>query len=434
VAVTELLPGGEVYQRICSIGKFSEVNASFIIKSMANAFAQLHQAHLINPDFKLENVVFTDPTGWECKMIDMGLVQELARNNEFQYVRASKAQPTHLGTPSVLAPESVQRNVYSPASDMYQLGCFLFYILLAEPLPKSSLEIAATVRESDRSEPAKSLLLRLLSEDPKKRPLALDVLADRFVVNPNDLPDTPLGKEYIERVRMLQARKPFRSFLKTVMERANAVKSKVSELVGLNLQVDSLEFGQVRQAFVELSGADVDKVATRANLKDILTRCSLAAFASDQVLEILDPQGQGLGYNDLMMALTAFRGEDLTTRFFFEIVSRLSFVFRRLLLLTLPLQPLTTPPPAPLSQQLDRDSSNSLSREEVVHVLSVFFAHYGQAVEEDAVEALFSCMDKDSDGAVDREELENFIKAMRAASSTTGEYAYPQCSISGVYR
>jgi hypothetical protein len=165
----------------------------------------------------------------------------------------------------------------------------------------------------------------------------MEVLNDPFVKNPERLPTTDLGADFVAKVKQLQARKPFTNMLKGMEDKGRALKAAVLALNGLSLGslsalVDKT-FIQVRHAFNELCEAHAHKKQTlkitRDELKAILEKCSLGALASDAVMDIFDPKGAGeVAYCDFMMALAAFRGGgglDLgeagkSARLFFDIV------------------------------------------------------------------------------------------------------------------
>ena len=55
--VTELLQGGELFDRIIVEKKFSEQKVSYILKQVLLAINYMHQKNIIHRDLKLENIL-----------------------------------------------------------------------------------------------------------------------------------------------------------------------------------------------------------------------------------------------------------------------------------------------------------------------------------------------------------------------------------------
>ena len=70
----ELSEGGELFEKIVEMHKFSERKAANLLKKILSAVKHLHEHGICHRDLKPENFLFSD-TGAESelKMIDFGL-------------------------------------------------------------------------------------------------------------------------------------------------------------------------------------------------------------------------------------------------------------------------------------------------------------------------------------------------------------------------
>lgn len=217
VIVMELLNGGELFDKVAAKGAFIEEHASVILESVARAFAAMHARRRINRDFKLENCVFVhaDPERLECKIIDLGFVKALPDREDVII------ENRHVGTEKFLAPESRlrERSVYSAATDVWQLGCFLHIMLCLHmpfdeygrenPKGGHAADNFATARRGC-SVHAKDLLARMFTMDPMQRITIAEILAHPFVAQRSELSQTDLGPQYQQKVKV---RAPLQSTL-----------------------------------------------------------------------------------------------------------------------------------------------------------------------------------------------------------------------------
>jgi calcium/calmodulin-dependent protein kinase I len=75
--VTELLEGGELFDRILQRGAFSETSAAVLIRKVASALSCLHKLGWAHNDVKPENLVYvTKAPNSEIKLIDFGMARK----------------------------------------------------------------------------------------------------------------------------------------------------------------------------------------------------------------------------------------------------------------------------------------------------------------------------------------------------------------------
>ena len=91
----ELVTGGDLFDRICHLGRFDEVDARGLTKNLLEVLEYLHSKGIVHRDIKPENVlmVFKDENT-TIKVTDFGLAKH-----------AADGLHTVCGTPQYFAPE-----------------------------------------------------------------------------------------------------------------------------------------------------------------------------------------------------------------------------------------------------------------------------------------------------------------------------------------
>lgn len=129
----EYVPGMDLYRLVQQNGPISIGPACRMLADLALALDHSHRKGIVHADLKPANVMVLPREmrhlhkGTRCKVLDFGLAIDLARPPE----RASlSAKGNIAGTLSYMAPEQTYPDKLPvPASDLYALGCSLFYTL-----------------------------------------------------------------------------------------------------------------------------------------------------------------------------------------------------------------------------------------------------------------------------------------------------------------
>ncbi|KFK34298.1 hypothetical protein AALP_AA5G126900 [Arabis alpina] len=120
--VMEYASGGELYERICNAGRFSEDEARFFFQQLISGVSYCHAMQICHRDLKLENTLLDGSPAPRLKICDFG------------YSKSSvlHSQPkSTVGTPAYIAPEILLRQEYDGKSaDVWSCGVTLYVMLV----------------------------------------------------------------------------------------------------------------------------------------------------------------------------------------------------------------------------------------------------------------------------------------------------------------
>ncbi|XLR17030.1 hypothetical protein S83_044968 [Arachis hypogaea] len=149
----EYAAGGELFERICSAGRFSEDEARYFFQQLISGVSYCHAMEICHRDLKLENTLLDGSTAPRLKICDFGYSK--ARNllhNFNEHVSCFTQKPSNIvfyfsilfqssvlhsqpkstvGTPAYIAPEVLSRREYDgKVADVWSCGVTLYVMLV----------------------------------------------------------------------------------------------------------------------------------------------------------------------------------------------------------------------------------------------------------------------------------------------------------------
>ncbi|KAI9680180.1 MAG: hypothetical protein M1829_001417 [Trizodia sp. TS-e1964] len=179
--VTQLATGGELFDRICEYGKFTEKDASQTIRQVLEAVDYLHDNNVVHRDLKPENLLYlTTEANSSLVLADFGIAKMLDSKDE--------VLTTMAGSFGYAAPEVMLKKGHGKPVDMWSMGV-ITYTLLCGYSPFRSESLADLIDEcrngriiyhekywKDVSKDAKNFINTLLEPDPTKRATSSEAL------------------------------------------------------------------------------------------------------------------------------------------------------------------------------------------------------------------------------------------------------------------
>lgn len=190
--VLELVHGGDLFDAITRVTRFSETQSKIMIKHLASALAYLHAMSIVHRDVKPENLLVeldNDGNVVMLKLADFGLACEVT-------------EPLYAvcGTPTYVAPEILMETGYGLKIDVWAAGIILYILLCGFPpfvSPDNQQEplfdaILSGVFEFPEpywdgiGEPVRDLINNMLQSDPELRFSSEDILDHYWLMNEED--------------------------------------------------------------------------------------------------------------------------------------------------------------------------------------------------------------------------------------------------------
>jgi hypothetical protein len=174
--ITEWMEGETLSARLRAPG-LTMAESVELAQDLSSALAVIHQHDLVHRDVKPANVVFIEPGGRACRLIDFGIARSTLSP------RAITSTGIMVGTPGFVSPEQARGSLsVGPPSDVFSLGCLL-YMCLTGVAPFGSPSVALTFMKIMTEAPPRlralvpeapveleDLVAEMLAKDARKRP------------------------------------------------------------------------------------------------------------------------------------------------------------------------------------------------------------------------------------------------------------------------
>ena len=178
--VMECCNHGDLSQQLDVHQYFEENLARFITAELILAMEHVHNKGVLYRDLKPENIMID--TDGHIRLGDFGLAKQAGMPDNMEEDEKSRKKgmvaQSFCGSPAYLAPEMLNKSGVSASGDVYQIGVVLYEMLVGIPpfyndninilyknISQGKLKIPNYLSKS-----AKSILLRMLHKEPKKRP------------------------------------------------------------------------------------------------------------------------------------------------------------------------------------------------------------------------------------------------------------------------
>jgi serine/threonine protein kinase len=184
--VTELLEGGELFDKIIEVGQFTEIKAAHIVHQVVLALNYMHSQNMCHRDLKPENILLESKSDedMQAKLCDFGFSC---------FFDPKEGLTLKLGSPLYMAPELLQDSSYNEKVDIWSLGV-ITYMLLSGKNPFPGRNKNETTRlicqgEIDMKKPAfklvsdeaKDFVSKCLTRSVKDRPSAAALLKHKWL-------------------------------------------------------------------------------------------------------------------------------------------------------------------------------------------------------------------------------------------------------------
>lgn len=238
----ELIDGPNLKERVERRGPLDPEEAIGVLRAVSAALAVAHQAGITHRDIKPENIL--QSLRGDIKVADFGLAR-LGGGGDLTQAGLT------MGTPRYMSPEQVQGKSVGPSSDLYSLGCTLYFLLTGQPpfdaeeplavaiqhLQETSRPLATVRGKNDIPDWLLAGINRMMSKNPEDR-FASSVELSQWIAGQSGSSSEPAvsGGTAQATVMLQQAMKT---------EAASRRKSRMLLAIAITLPIAALAVGAV---------------------------------------------------------------------------------------------------------------------------------------------------------------------------------------------
>lgn len=275
--VTELVAGGDLFDRIISKTQYTEKEARDLVKMLLETMAYLHHGKgIVHRDLKPENILMSSKADdADIKLADFGFAKR---------VRELSSKETPCGTPGYVAPEIIRGDRYGSEVDIWSMGVICYVLLAGYPPfyedPRSGIYPHKLYRDirmgryyfhperwSNISPEAVDMIKKMLCLDQKERWTAQQLLAHPWITMGAEILMTKDLSQSVVSLKKFRAKMHFRKAANAVlavrrMSTSTSTKSEDSSgiqtveestalPVGIGLRLKSDRYGSVTEQQLE---------------------------------------------------------------------------------------------------------------------------------------------------------------------------------------
>ena len=442
--VMDLVVGGEVFDRLCNKGLYSENDAATFVCQLGLALQHLHERGIVHADLKPENLLLvSQATDADVKLCDFGLAR---------FVGADEPELTgRNGTIAYMAPEQLREGgTFDSQVDLWAVGVIVFILLSGHHYPLAlALTLTLTLHwpfillsgyhpfdpegastnelvaqrvlrgEWSFDDPAwrsvssdaRSLISELLSPDPAKRPDVSALLSSRWVQG-HAAPAKPLPETTASSLRAFnEARRTWRAAIRAAALVSRSPTMATANRSGLHTQslLPAGAIDELRDAF-QAYDADGNGKIEMSELQHVMRSLGAHEEQAKQIMQAADVQESdgALSFDEVPALLGLQR---TTSKGPLSSPSPQSSLLTPLPLLSSSPLLLPSPPPLTSSPLLSLPSLLSLTSPTFEPCGGKFCAVVGPIYEHShqALRRAFDLFDQDGNGTIDRAELRTIM-------------------------
>ena len=241
--VTELVSGGELFDRIVRKSYYSEKDARDLIRIFLKTMAYVHEQGVVHRDLKPENLLLvSNDDDSDIKIADFGLAKRV--------IDLEPNEPP-CGTPAYVAPEILRNQKYGTEVDIWSIGV-ICYVLLAGYPPFYDEDMRRLFRKikdgryhfhqehwGDKSHESMDCIKKMLCVDVKERWTAKQLLKHDWVTTDDEKLQARNIDQTLVTMRKFNARRRFKAAASAVIL-TNRMKKLVESLTTMKKEEDEL--------------------------------------------------------------------------------------------------------------------------------------------------------------------------------------------------
>jgi len=148
--VMELLDGMDLETMVHRDGPLPPARVRYLVRQVCDSLQEAHDAGLVHRDIKPANILACRMGGSYdfVKVLDFGLAKQHDAGGAAEQDVKLTREGMIIGTPAYMPPETVTRGVSDARSDIYALGCVMFWLLTGKLVFEGSAAMSMVVRHA----------------------------------------------------------------------------------------------------------------------------------------------------------------------------------------------------------------------------------------------------------------------------------------------
>ena len=291
--VMEYCPGGDLFDKLESVGTFTERYAARAMKLLFSGLCYLHSRKVVHRDIKPENILMINPESFDdfnIKIIDFNVATK----------KVDKKITGVSGTTDYMAPE-VFRGVYDEKCDIWSSGVILYLLMsgcLPFPCPNEE-EAEKNICNGKFTFPSeifgkvskdcKDLICKLMTKSPNSRPSALEALKHPWIVrNSPDRCDSEVLTRTLTRMKTVSKAGKLKELFTTFIVCQVGYSESTRKLEQVFSSIDKNKDGVISfDELVAQLGLEIDKEMALKQAREIMDRMDCDGSGDVEYTEFL---------------------------------------------------------------------------------------------------------------------------------------------------